>query len=97
MGQITKQTFLQRSLHHGLIFLSRCGFFFVFGQEVSVFGGYQHPPINGHSTASCSFGPLSEGEEHMSFHSTIFKEKHEFSVRTQAWEEGMETHASVLA
>ena len=32
----------------------------------------------------------------MSF-STISKEKHELSVLTQAWEEGMATHSSVLA
>ena len=33
----------------------------------------------------------------MPFYSTISKEKHEFSVLTQAWEEGMATHSSVLA
>ena len=84
------------SLSHVLIFLSRCSFFFVFGQEVSVFGELQHPPVNGHLTASCSFGALSGGEEHMSCYSTILKEKHEFSVLSQAWEEGMATHSNVL-
>ena len=33
----------------------------------------------------------------MTFYSTILKEKHEFSVLSQAWEEGMATHSSVLA
>ena len=85
------------SLSHVLIFLSRCGFCFVFGQEISVFGELQYPPVNGCSTASCSFGAISGGEEHMSFYSTILKDKREFSVLTQAWEEGMESNSSVLA
>ena len=72
-------------------------FLFVFGKEVSVSGELQHPPVNGHLTHTCSFGALSGGEEHMPFYSTILKEKHEFSVLTQAWEEGMATHSSVLA
>ena len=33
----------------------------------------------------------------MPFYSTILKEKHEFSVLSQAWEEGMAIHSSVLA
>ena len=41
-------------------------FFFVFGCGVSFFGGFQHPPVNGCSTASCDFDALS-GDEHMSF------------------------------
>ena len=85
------------SLSHVLIFLSRCGFCFVFGQEISVFGELQHPPVNGHLTASCSFGALSGREEYMSFYSTFLRENHELSVLTQAWDEGMATHSSVLA
>ena len=33
-----------------------CSFFFVFGHGVSFFGGFQHLPVNGCSTASCNFG-----------------------------------------
>ena len=57
----------------------------------------QHPPVNGRSTASCSFGALSGREEYMSFYSTFLRENHELSVLTQAWDEGMATHSSVLA
>ena len=34
---------------------SRCSFFFVFGHGVSFFGGFQHPLVDGCSTASCNF------------------------------------------
>ena len=30
------------------------------------FGGLQHPPVNGCSTASCNFGALAGGDEHAS-------------------------------
>ena len=33
----------------------------------------------------------------MSFYSTFLRENHELSVLTQAWDEGMATHSSVLA
>ena len=38
---------------------SHCSFFFVFGHGESFFGGFQHPPSDGCSTASCSFSVLS--------------------------------------
>ena len=50
---------------------SHCSFFFVFGHAVSFFGGFQCPPINGCSAASCNFGALPGGDEHTSFYSTI--------------------------
>ena len=54
---------------------SCCSFFFVFGHGVSFFGGSQHPPVDGYSTASCDFGTLAEGDKHMSFYSTILNWK----------------------
>ena len=47
---------------------SNCGCCFVFGCGVSFFGGFQCPPVNGCSTASCSFGALTGGDEHMTFY-----------------------------
>ena len=46
--------------HH---LLSCCGFFFVFGCGVSYFCGFQCPPVDGCSTASCNFGVLTGGDE----------------------------------
>ena len=54
---------------------SHYGFLFVFGCEVSFFGGFQHSPANGCSIASCSFVALGGGDEHMSFYSTILNWK----------------------
>ena len=51
--------------------LSCCGFFFVFGCGVSYFGGFQCPPVDGCSTASCNFGVLTGGDECASFYSAI--------------------------
>ena len=34
------------------------------------FGGFQHLPVNDCSTASCNFGTLAGGDEHISFYST---------------------------
>ena len=53
---------------------SCCGFFFVFGHGVSFFGVFQHPPVNGGSTASCSFGALTGGGELTSFYSAILNQ-----------------------
>ena len=53
------------------LLLSHCSFFFVFGCGISFFGGFQYPPVNGCSTASCNFGVLTGGDEHMSFYSAI--------------------------
>ena len=38
-------------------------------------GGFQCPPVNGFSTASCNFGALGGGDEHTSFYSTILNWK----------------------
>ena len=38
---------------------SRCGFSFVFGHRMSLFGGFLRPPVDGCSTASCDFGVLT--------------------------------------
>ena len=46
---------------------SRCSFF-VFGYGVSLFGGFQCPPVDGCSTASCDFVALAGGDEHSSFY-----------------------------
>ena len=53
---------------------SRCGFFFIFGHGVSFFGVFQHPPVNGCSTASGDFGALTE-EDCTSFYSAILNQK----------------------
>ena len=52
---------------------SHCSFFFVFG--VSFFSGFQHPPVNGCSTASCNLCALTGGDEHTSFFSAILNQK----------------------
>ena len=57
---------------------SCCGFFFVFGYEVSFFGGLQSPLINGYSTVSCNFGTLAGGDKCTSFYSTILNWKQAF-------------------
>ena len=49
-------------------------FLFVFGCGISFFGGFQHPSVNGCSTASCNFGALT-GDEHTSFYSAILNQK----------------------
>ena len=54
---------------------SPCRFFFVFGHGESFFGRFQHPPVDGCSTASCDFGALSGGDEWMSFYSAILNRK----------------------
>ena len=41
---------------------SRCGFFFLFRRGVSLFGGFQHPSVDGCSTASCDFGALAKSK-----------------------------------
>ena len=37
-------------------------------------GGFQHPPVNGCSTASCNSGAFSRGDEHTFFCSTILNQ-----------------------
>ena len=50
---------------------SSYGFSFILGHGVSIFGGFQHPPVNGHSIASCEFGVLIGEDECMSFYSNL--------------------------
>ena len=49
------------------------GFSFALGCGVSLFGGIQHPPVNGCSAVSCSFGVLTGEDECTSFCSAIFQ------------------------
>ena len=69
---------------------SCCGFFFVFACELSSFG-FQHPPVNGCSTASCNFGSLPGGEERTSFYSAILNRMHGYvfkkslSFKNSSW------------
>ena len=46
---------------------------FVLGCGVSFFGGFQHPPVNGCSAASCDFVVLTEEDECTFFYSTILE------------------------
>ena len=54
---------------------SCCGFFFVFGLRLSFFGGFQHPPVDSCSIASCNFGALTGGDERTYFYSAILSPK----------------------
>ena len=67
------------------LLLSHCGSSFVFGYGVSFFGGFQHPPVGGCSTTTCSFGVLTKGDEHMAFYSASlyldFKFHHPYKRR----------------
>ena len=47
------------------------GFSFALGHGVSFFGGIQHSPVNGCSSARCNFEVLTGEDEHTSFYSTI--------------------------
>ena len=47
------------------------GFSVVLGCGVSFLGGFQYLSVYGCSTTSCDFGSLAEGNERMSFYSTI--------------------------
>ena len=53
--------------------LSQRGFFFAFGCGVSVFGGFQHSPVDGCSAANCDFGALAGRVTCMSFYPTILE------------------------
>ena len=50
-------------------------FFFVFGFRESFIGVFQHPSVDGCSTASCNFGVPTGGDEHVSFYSDILNQK----------------------
>ena len=51
--------------------LSSYSFAFVLGHGISFFAGFQCPPVNGYSAASCDFGVLTEKDECTSFYSAI--------------------------
>jgi len=53
------------------LLLSHGVFFFVFGSEISFYGGFQHTPVNGCLITSCDFGALSGRYDGMSFYSAI--------------------------
>ena len=57
-----------------LLLPSHCSFFFVFEHGVSFSGGFQHPPVDGHSTSICNFGALA-GVELMSFYLAALNRK----------------------
>ena len=61
------------------LLLSRCSFFFVFGRGVFSPGGFQGPPADGCSTASCGLGTLV-GDAHTSSYSTFLNWKPVFSL-----------------
>ena len=50
-------------------------YFFVVGHGICLFDGFQHPPVNGCSTASCNLSALTGGDQHMSFYSAILNWK----------------------
>ena len=56
---------------HDLSLPSCWGFSFALEHGVSFFGGIQHSPIDGCSTASSNFGVLTGEDDHTSFSSTI--------------------------
>ena len=55
--------------------------FFVFGHEISLFGGFQQPSVGGASTASFNFGALTGGDDCMSFYSVMLNQKLEFNFK----------------
>ena len=61
------------------LLLSLCSFFFVFERGVFSSGGFQGPPADGCSTASCGFGTLV-GDAHTSSYSTFLNWKPVFSL-----------------
>ena len=61
------------------LLLSHCSFFFVFERGVFSSGGFQGPPADGCSTASCGFGTLV-GDAHTSSYSTFLNWKPVFSL-----------------
>ena len=51
-----------------------CGFSFILGCGVPFFDGFQNPPVNVCSTASCGFGALTGRNECMSLQLTILNQ-----------------------
>ena len=62
-------------------------FLFVFGHGVSFSGELQHPPVNGCSTASCSFGVLVD--ENTSFYLAILNQKSRNFSSESFWKDTM--------
>ena len=58
-----------------LLLLSPCSSFFVFGRGVFLFDGFQCPPVDGCSTASCNLGALTGGDEHTPFYCAVLNQK----------------------
>ena len=56
--------------------LSCCGFSLDLGYGVSLFGRFQHSPVDGCSAASCNFDVLTGEDEHLCFYSAILKIDH---------------------
>ena len=52
---------------------SSWGFSFALGCGVSLFGGIQHPTVDGCSAAHCHFGVLTGEDECTSFYSAVFQ------------------------
>ena len=63
------------------LLLSLCSFFFVCGCGIS-FDGFQYPPFNGCSTASCNFGVLTGEDEHPSFYSATLNWNYHIFIRS---------------
>ena len=57
-----------------LLLPSFWGFSFALGGRVSVFGGIQHPSVDGCSAASCDFGVLAGEDECTFFNSAILSQ-----------------------
>ena len=57
------------------LLLSCCSLFFVFGRGSSFFVGFQHPPVDGCSTASSNFGAHAEGDVCTFFYSAVLNQK----------------------
>ena len=49
------------------------------------FGGFQNPPVDGCSTASCNFGALAGGDEHTAFYFTILNRNQRIFRKLQWW------------
>ena len=56
------------------LLLSHCCCCFVFWCGVAFFGGFQHPPADGCSKASCNLGALAGGDEYTPFYSAILNQ-----------------------
>ena len=51
----------------------------------TIFGEFQHPPVNGCLTASCNFGALTGGDEHMGKTVSCFGGRTLLSLLPSTW------------